>query len=247
MTEPTEQRNDLEVAAEEMRQESVRALRKRIDLAQSPPHFHTQEFSLPGRYRGKRLIDLDQRYKAKIQAALKATRAGHNVLIFGGIGSGKTHLAVCLLWERWKSLVTVGLDIWNEAAVLTHPEKGMRFRSTSEIVGELKAAKATWKREDEIIDAHVRNEVLVLDDLGFEERSETVRNWLSTLLDRRYQAMRQTIITTNLDPKDLSDAVDDRITSRLIENGIMIHMDGHDYRRKIAEDNKRNIYTRDSD
>lgn len=236
---------ELAQAAEQLQQQALEELKERVRLSPFPPPYIAAEFGLPMRYREKRLRDLDVRYESKIKAALNAVRAGHNVLIFGGIGSGKTHLAVCLLWERWKFVVEIGYDIWHEPTLLSRPEKTMKFVATADIVAELKAAKATWKREDELIDRYVFPAVLLIDDLGFEERSELVRSWLSTILDRRYRGMKQTIITTNLTPKDLADAVDDRITSRLIENGLVIHMDGPDYRRKMAERNKINIYTKE--
>jgi DNA replication protein DnaC len=234
--------SDLELATEELQQQALHELKYRVRTAPYPLPYIAGAFGLPMRYRNKNIRDLDQRYASKVEAAVRATRAGHNVLIFGGIGSGKTHLAACLLWDRWKDLVDVGFDIWREPALLNRPEQNMKFVSTSDIITELKAAKTTWKREDEILDRYSWTTVMVMDDLGFEERSELVRSWLSTILDRRYRGMKQTIITTNLTPKDLADAVDDRVTSRLIENGLVVHMDGPDYRRKMAEDNKRNVY-----
>jgi DNA replication protein DnaC len=73
---------------------------------------------------------------------------------------------------------------------------------------------------------------LVIDDLGAEKSSEWAREILYLIIDKRYSDLLPTIITSNLSPKELAEKLDDRLVSRLMEDAIVIKIDGKDHRVK---------------
>ena len=79
-------------------------------------------------------------------------------------------------------------------------------------------------------------DLLHIDDLGAEKRSDWVLEQLYALVNERYEAQRSILVTTNLDDKQLEEQIGQRTVSRLVEmcGACMIPMHGHD-RREPAE------------
>jgi DNA replication protein DnaC len=108
------------------------------------------------------------------------------LLFYGDAGVGKTHLAVALM---------------REAIV----RKGARavFYEVREL---LKLVRDTYRDSTEMSELDVlkpvlETELLVLDDLGAEKKSEWVDETLGLVINTRYSERRLTVLTTNL--KDL--------------------------------------------
>ena len=72
-------------------------------------------------------------------------------------------------------------------------------------------------------------EVLILDDIGAQKRTEWETAKLDSLIDYRYEHQSDTVFTTNLDIKDLSP----RVASRLSE-GNVVKLETPDFRRVKA-------------
>jgi DNA replication protein DnaC len=105
------------------------------------------------------------------------------LLFFGDTGVGKTHLAVALMRE---AIVRKGAH-----AV---------FYETREL---LKMVRDTYSGSTEMTELAVLKpvleaELLVLDDLGLEKKSEWVDEMLGLVINTRYSQRRLTVITTNL-------------------------------------------------
>jgi DNA replication protein DnaC len=84
--------------------------------------------------------------------------------------------------------------------------------------------------EDPLASA-VRPSLLVLDDLGSEKSSEWVQERLYVLINRRYEDLKATIVTTNHDdPTVLRAGLGGRATSRLFEAITVIGVLGADQR-----------------
>jgi len=96
-------------------------------------------------------------------------------------------------------------------------------------------ARATWnskrggETEDEIVEKLVRPGVLILDDLGAEQSSETSLQLIYAIIDGRWSKNRRTVITTNLEPIDLVARYGDKITSRIF-SGVQVQYSGKDRR-----------------
>jgi DNA replication protein DnaC len=77
-------------------------------------------------------------------------------------------------------------------------------------------------------------DLLHIDDLGAEKRSDWVLEQLYALINERYEAQRSILVTTNLDEAELKAQIGERTVSRLVEmcGACMIPMHGND-RREI--------------
>ena len=143
------------------------------------------------------------------------------LLFFGDAGVGKTHLAVALLKE-------------------TIRRKGARamFYETREL---LKVVRDTYNSgveatELDVLRPVLEAELLVLDDLGAEKKSEWVEETIGLVINTRYSERRVTVITTNLrdvdntEPASVAFQLGLRTRSRLKEMCDWVEIDGVDTR-----------------
>jgi DNA replication protein DnaC len=164
-------------------------------------------------------------------------RAGHGLLLVGGIGTGKTHLAVGIL----KELIAA-----RGSACLFCDYRELLKQIQNSYNASVQATELQVLRP--VFDA----EVLVLDELGAVKPSEWVWDTVSLILNTRYNDNRTTIITTNfadepaasvvrsLSParaatreESLGDRIGERMRSRLHEMCRFVKMDGPDFRQKF--------------
>lgn len=73
--------------------------------------------------------------------------------------------------------------------------------------------------------------LLVLDDLGAQRITEWGEERLYVLLNRRYDDLLPLVVTSNLAPDRLGDAVGERIASRIMGMCAKVHVEGPDHRR----------------
>lgn len=143
------------------------------------------------------------------------------VLFHGDAGVGKTHLAIALMKE-------------------TIRRKGARavFYETREL---LKVVRDTYNKgveatELEVLKPVLEAELLVLDDLGTEKKSEWVDEMIGLVVNTRYSERRVTVITTNLvdsantEPNSFAFQLGLRTRSRLKEMCDWVQIDGPDTR-----------------
>ncbi len=103
----------------------------------------------------------------------------HNVVLIGGPGTGKTHVATAL-----------GVQ------AVEHCHKRVRFFSTVELVNALEQEKAQGKA-GQIADRLVRSDLVILDELGYLPFSAPGGALLFHLLSKLYERT-SVVITTNL-------------------------------------------------
>lgn len=132
-------------------------------------------------------------------------------LLVGVNGAGKTHAATAVLIDCLERDYSCR---WYSARFLANDLVGESFNQPP--------VTKTWN-------AATRCELLLLDDLGTERSSEPARERIAELLDRRYLDKLPTIVTTNIDGKDLFDR-EPRIASRLV-SGLVFKFVGRDARR----------------
>ena len=164
-------------------------------------------------------------------------RDGRGLLLVGGIGTGKTHLAVGIL----KELIAV-----RGSACLFCDYRELLKQIQNSYNDSVKATELQVLRP--VFDA----EVVLLDELGAVKPSEWVWDTVSLILNTRYNDNRTTIITTNfadepagsvarsLSParaaareETLGDRIGERMRSRLHEMCRIVKMDGPDFRQKF--------------
>lgn len=126
-------------------------------------------------------FEVSQVDKALIQklADLSFTEDAQNVVLIGGPGTGKTHLATAL-----------GIS------GLTHHNKRVRFYSTVDLVNALEQEKAQGKA-GRIALSLMRLDLVVLDELGYLPFSQAGGALLFHLMSKLYEHT-SVLITTNL-------------------------------------------------
>ncbi len=134
------------------------------------------------------------------------------LVLMGGNGCGKTHLAAAIANER--------LDAGDRVA----------FANVADLLDELRAAYApdAPRRYDQLFRALVESPVLILDDLGAQKSSPWAEEKLYQLLNHRHLARAFTVVTTNKRIGDL----EPRIASRLADKDVSVLRDitAPDYR-----------------
>ncbi len=143
------------------------------------------------------------------------------LLLMGGVGTGKTHLAVAALKQIMAE---------KRARV-----RG-RFVDFTSLVLEIQMTFDGPGSSSEILKPLVEADLLVLDELGAGKTTQWVMDLLYYLVNTRYLEGRVTIFTTNFSdhPKNnedpLTNRVSKRIRSRLYEMCRKVGLYGHDYR-----------------
>ena len=107
------------------------------------------------------------------------TDGAYNVVLIGGPGTGKTHVATAL-----------GVQ------AVEHHRKKVRFFSTVELVNALEQEKALGKA-GQIAERLIRLDLVILDELGYLPFSASGGALLFHLLSKLYERT-STVITTNL-------------------------------------------------
>jgi DNA replication protein DnaC len=148
--------------------------------------------------------------------------AGKGLYFCGGVGTGKTHLAVAVMNELIRKKRTPSLFV-------TVPELLDNLRETYNKPG---------RNLDEWMDVVQNAEFLVLDDLGSERSTEWVRERIFVIVNHRYREALPTVFTSNIGPKDLAEQLGERTASRIIAMCDWIALEGDDYRETAAKEGR---------
>ncbi|MBR3996327.1 MAG: ATP-binding protein [Clostridia bacterium] len=122
-----------------------------------------------------------------------------NLIFFGGTGLGKTHISTSIA----KKVIEKGYSVVYDTA--------------SNILSAFENEKFSRNKAESQTEKYLECDLLIIDDLGAEFRSQLTEAQLYNLLNSRICAGKAMIISTNLDDgKALSSAYNERITSRLL-------------------------------
>jgi DNA replication protein DnaC len=127
---------------------------------------------------------------------------GRGLWLHGQVGTGKTTLA--MLVSR------AALDAGRSVAIYSLPKLLARIRRTYDSEPGGDSYLAFFERLTSV-------DLLHIDDLGAEKRSDWVLEQLYALVNERYESQRSMLVTTNLDQQELEEQIGPRTVSRLVE------------------------------
>jgi len=173
------------------------------DVFDSDNNSTLDDAGIPCRFIDKEFIIEDGNKKAWKHANLIAQkRTSHGLYLFGGAGSGKSHLASWVLQERLKNDKKSDIAYVNLVDLLITMQGNFDTNNRQNVI-----------YLENLIDI----DLLVLDDLGAEKTSEWSNSILYFIIDGRYSRLKQTIITTNYGEAELAKRIGDRLLSRINE------------------------------
>ena len=146
-------------------------------------------------------------------------RAGKGLLFFGGVGTGKSYMAACI--------VNALVDACRPCLMTSFA----RMLNVLDSAGEKR--QATIDRLNDF-------DLLVIDDLSAERNTEYMAEFVQMVIDARYRARLPLIVTTNLSSEEIKHPADvrrKRIYSRIMEMCLPVEFTGGDRRRaKLRDD-----------
>ena len=160
-------------------------------------------------------MDTAHGYVAKWE---KMQEENHGLLLWGGVGTGKSYLAGCI------------------ANALMENEISVKMTNFALILNDL---AATFEGRNEYISNLCRYPLLIIDDFGMERGTEYGLEQVYNVIDSRYRSGKPLIVTTNLSLDELNnppDTAHKRIYDRVTEMCTPVCFSGVNFRREKAQE-----------
>lgn len=144
---------------------------------------------------------------------------GHNLMLFGASGLGKTHIAAAI----GHALIAQSIRV--------------KFTSSTALVQQLQRAKESLNL-DEALKKLDKYELLILDDVGYVKKSDSESQVLFELIAHRYER-NSLLITTNQAFSEWDSIFGDNMMTvaaidRLVHHADIYKIEGESYRKKEA-------------
>lgn len=151
----------------------------------------------------KRALSVCQRYAATFAKPGGAKEIGTCLILAGNPGTGKTHLAA--------GVANFLLENGSTAVYST-------------AMTAIRAIRETWqnkagKTESQVIQDFVKPDLLILDEIGVQHGTESEKLHLFDLINARYEAVKPTLIISNLELDAVEQFIGERAFDRLREGG----------------------------
>lgn len=139
--------------------------------------------------------------------------------LWGDLGTGKSYMAACI------------------ANALLEQEVTVKMTNFATIINDM----SPFEGKNEYVEALSRYDLLIIDDLGAESHTDYRLDNIFQVIDRRIQAAKPMIITTNLmlhELKSTEKLAEKRIYDRILENCIPVCVKGVNIRQENRKEKK---------
>lgn len=166
--------------------------------------------------RTRAVVDAVREYVDDLEARIAE---GRGLWLEGDVGTGKTTLAM-LVSKR-------AIEAGHSVAIYSLPRLLARIRRTYDAEGRELSYLEFFRRLTSV-------DLLHIDDLGAEKRSDWVLEQLYAIVDERYASNRSMVVTTNMNVTNLEEQIGERTVSRLAEICDTLPLFGEDRRYRVA-------------
>ncbi len=143
------------------------------------------------------------------------SKSSGGILMTGLTGLGKTHISIAIALE----VINKGFTALYETSCAA-----VRNLLSNKYVNE----------EEQYLNTISEADLLILDDLGSEFKSQFNRSAIFEIINTRTNFNKPTIINTNLTPEELESAYNSRIVSRILSTFEIMVFQGTDNRKKAS-------------
>ena len=161
------------------------------------------------------------------QYAATFEKNSDSILMFGNTGLGKTHLSLAIANEVLKK----GYSVLYDSAI--------------NILRKIESEHFSYDHLSDMLDLVMDTELLILDDLGTEYETKFYSSTIYNIINTRLNRNKPTIISTNMNFKQLLKRYDERVASRLFAMYTCLEFKGDDVRlqiNRLKNENKTNRF-----
>ncbi len=192
-----------------------RRLKANLKLSGLPSHQLLEEFDFEAQPTVPRPV-------VEQLSTMRFLADGENVILLGPCGVGKTHLAIGLAMRA----IQEGYRVY--------------FRTLHDLVTRARRSRMRGSTTD-FLAVTQRADLFVLDELGFQSLDNEDATFLFELVNKRYQAKKSMIVTSNKSFGQWGEVFPDpvmavAILDRLLHHATTINIKGDSYRLKNRKD-----------
>lgn len=207
------------LAAEEKKQKRINNLLGKSGMSKRALMCKFSNYDITPQNRAS--IKLCKNYVSNFEEITKEKRNG--LFLSGECGVGKSHLVYAIANE-----------------LITERKTSVICMTMIDLLLKLKSSYAENKTEEAILKIYENCSLLIIDDLGKEKPTEWALQMIYAIIDRRYNALKPVIITTNYGAKELIEkftinddsSTAEAIVDRLFEMCQYLFIDGDSYRKR---------------
>lgn len=153
----------------------------------------------------------------KQKAIVAYLKQGKSAIIYGSNGTGKTHLAYACCFHQISQ------------------NKTAKYILAFDFFNEIRDSFDTHTSND-IVMQYAKYDYLVIDEVDKTQGTAMEFAYLYSLINRRYNDIKPTVLVTNSKPDELKVIVGASVIDRIGSDGKIIELSGENYRQKIAKE-----------
>lgn len=177
---------------------------------------------IPSKYRGARFEASTAAQKTARSTArafrdvISTSRTWAVLVLFGGVGTGKTLLASELA-----------------ESIINNLNMSVRYCTAKQMIAEIQASYSSeGKSEEGEVLRFVQYDLLIIDEIDAKRDSDSANLLLTEVINRRYNEEKPMVVITNQPFDNLAKFVGDRVDDRLHENAYVCSFDWASFRRQ---------------